>query len=273
MNILNSDDFRWRAILTIATAHCSAADLTAISKIKNLVALDVYNQPYSSQPTLDPTSVNHDGFPLQDGFVRGWIESNELQHLRVLRLYNQHEVTTSVLRSLRRLPELQLVLAYECAKITKYIRQSGKPENGIEVDVEGWSACRLDWLWDSEKTNKSLNHIMPLLHAYESNIQPATNGRTRPSSLSTELPVLEFKLPTIDHSRKEMLAIRSNYSSMSIVMFTRDPVRQRMDGERKQKRERERKSSGTAEGSARPFKRAVMKDRGFDISKTLNDFF
>ena len=273
MNILNNEDFRWRAMLTIATTYCSAADLTAISKIKNLVALDVYSQPYSSKSTHDHMGVNNDGLPLQDGFVRGWIESNQLQHLRILRLYNQHEVTTSALRSLRDLPELQLVLAYECEKITKHIRRSGKPANGIGIDVEGWSACRLDWLWDSEKKTKSLNHVMPLLHAYESNIQPAKDGETRPSSLSTKLPILEFKLPTIDHSKKEMLAIRSNYSSMSIFMFTRDPVRQRIDGEKKQKRERDRRASDVPEGSHRPVKRAVMKDRGIDISKTLNDFF
>ncbi|CAG8353523.1 unnamed protein product [Penicillium salamii] len=273
MNILNNDDFCWRAILTIATTYCSAADLTAIAKIKNLVALDVYNQPYTSKSTLDPMSVDHDGLPLQDGFVRGWIESNELQHLRVLRLYNQHEMTTSALRSLRDLPELQLVLAYECEKITKHIRKSGRPANGVGINVEGWSACRLDWLWDSERKAESLNHVMPLLHAYESSIQPAKNGETKSSSLSTKLPILEFKLPTIDHSKKEMLAIRSNYSSMSIVMFTRDPVRQRIEGERKQKRERERKGSGAPEGSHRPPKRAIMKDRGIDISKTLNEFF
>lgn len=279
MGILNSDDINWRAILTIATAYCSAEDLAAIPNIKNLVALDVYNQPYSSKLTShDPVGVVHDGLPLQDGFVRGWIESNKLQHLRVLRLYNQHEVTISALRSLRDLPELQLVLAYECDKITKDIKRKGRPANGmIEISVEGWSACRLDWLWDKEKKAKSLDHVMSLLHAYESNIQPVKDGRPkRISSLSANLPILEFKLPTIDHSKKEMLAIRSNYSSMSIVMFTRDPVRLKMDGEKKLKREREKKGPEgleAPEGSKRPFKRAVMKDRGMDISNTLNDFF
>lgn len=274
MDILNCDEFRWRAMLTIATAYCSATDLTAISRIKNLVALDMYNQPYSSKPNFDTKGVVHDGLPLQDGFVRGWIESNELQHLRILRLYNQHDITISTLRSLRDLPELQLVLAYECENITKHIKKKGKPANGIEIDVEGWSACRLDWLWDREKKAKSLDHIMPLPYAYESSLQPAKNGSPkRPSSLNTDLPILEFKLPTIDHSKKEMLAIRSNYSSMSIVLFTRDPVRQRVDGEKRQKRERERKDHDAPEGNKRPIKRAVMKNKGIDISQTLNDFF
>jgi hypothetical protein len=275
MGILNSEELRWRAILTIATAYCSAADLAAIPKIKNLVALDIYNQPYSSKPTtLDPVNAVHDGLPLHDGFVRGWIEANQLRHLRVLRLYNQHEVTTAILRSLRDLPELQLVLAYECEKITKDIKKKRKSES--EISVEGWSVCRLDWLRGSVKA-KSLEHLMPLLDAYESNIQPVQGGQPkRLSSLSTELSILEFRLPTIDNSKKEMLAIRSNYSSMSIVMFTRDPVRLKRDKEKKLKREREENELGeveAAEGSHRPIKRAVMKDKGIDISKTLNDFF
>jgi hypothetical protein len=278
MGILNSEELRWRAILTIATAYCSAGDLAAISNIKNLVAMDVYNQPYSSKLTVDPVGAVHDGLPLQDGFVRGWIESNNLQHLRVLRLYNQHEVTISALRSLRDLPELQLVLAYECENITKDIKKKSRPANGMpEIIIEGWSACRFDWLRGRENKAKSLDHLMPLLHAYESNIQPVKDEQLkRPSSLSTESPILEFKLPTIDHSKKEMLAIRSNYSSMSIVMFTRDPVRLKMDGEKKLKRERDNQGSEGLEfpiGSNRPFKRAVMKARGVDISKTLNDFF
>lgn len=274
MGILNCDEFHWRAMLTIATAYCSAADLAAISRIKNLVALDVYNQSYSSKPSPDTKGVVHDGLPLQDGFVRGWIESNELQHLRVLRLYNQHDITTSTLRSLRDLPELQLVLAWGCEKITKHIKKKGKPANGIEIDIEGWSACRLDWLWHSEKEVKSFDHIMPLPCAYKSSLQPTKNGRPqRPSSLNTNLPILEFKLPTIDHSKDEMLAIRSHYSSMSIVLFTRDPVQQRADGEKRQKRERERKDHDALEGDTRPIKRAVMKNKGVDISQTLNDFF
>ncbi|KAK4863426.1 hypothetical protein LT330_002204 [Penicillium expansum] len=275
MGVLNSDDLRWRAILTIATTYCTATDLTTIPNIKNLVALDIYSEPYSSiVAPLDPVGVSNDGLPLQDGFVRGWIESEALQHLRILRFYHQCEMTIAALEALRELPELQLVVAYECKNITETIQQYDKPANGI-IPIKGWSACRLDWFWDTHGTSKTIDdNLLALLHVYKSSLQTPENGDSRrPSSLPTNLPILEFKLPTVDHSRRDQVVVRSRYNAKSIVLFTRDPAKQKLDIE-KQQRAREKKRSEPPERGDRPAKRAVMKERGpVDISETLNQFF
>ncbi|KGO76550.1 hypothetical protein PITC_088290 [Penicillium italicum] len=269
------EEFRWRAILTIATTYCTATDLTTIPNIKNLVALDIYSEPYLSNiAPLDPVGVSNDGLPLQDGFVRGWIESEALQHLRILRFYHQREMTIAALDALRELPELQLVVAYECKNITKTIQKYDKPANGI-IPIKGWSACRLDWFWETHGTSKTIDdHLLALLHAYQSSLQtPENEDLRRASSLPTNLPILEFKLPTVDHSRRDRVVVRSRYNAKSIILFTRDPVKQKLYVE-KQQRAREKKRSEPPERGDRPAKRAVMKDRvPVDISETLNQFF
>ncbi|KXG45206.1 uncharacterized protein PGRI_041190 [Penicillium griseofulvum] len=267
MGLLNSDDFHWRAILTISTAYCTATDLTTIPNIKNLVALDIYYEPYEPRiAPLDPVGLSNDSLPLQDGFVRGWIESKELQHLRILRFYNQHEITVATLEALRELPELQLVVAYECEKITEVIRKYNRPADDI-IPMNGWSACRLDWFWDTHGMPKTIDdNLLALRHVYESSLQaPGKKRSGRPSSLPTHTPILEFKLPTVDHSRTKVV-IRSRYSIKSIVLFTRDTA--------KQKRGREKRRTEASEKGDRSSKRAVMRDRKpMDISETLNQFF
>lgn len=276
MGILNSDDFRWRAILTIATTYCTATDLTTVPNIKNLVALDVYSELYSlNLASRDPVGVTSDGLPLQDGFVRGWIESKALQHLRILRFYHQREMTVASLSALHELPELQLVVAYECKKITEMIQKYDRPANGI-ISIKGWSACRLDWFWETHGTSKTIDdNLLALLHVYQSSLQtPEDEQSRRPSSLPTNTPILEFKLPTVDHSRRDRVVVRSRYNAKSIVLFTRDPVKQKLDAEKKQQRGKEKKRSEPPERGDRPAKRAVMKERGpMDISQTLNQFF
>jgi hypothetical protein len=267
MGILNSDDFHWRAILTISTAYCTATDLTTIPNVKNLVALDIYSEQYASRiAPLDPAGISNDGLPLQDGFVRGWIESKALQHLRILRFYQQCEITVATLEALRELPELQLVVAYECKKITETIRKYDRPANDM-IPMNGWSACRLDWFWETHGMPKTIDeNLLALRHVYESSLQtPGEKHSGRPSSLPTNTPILEFKLPTVDHSRIKV-DIRSRYSIKSIVLFTRDPA--------KQKRGREKRRTEAPEKGDRPPKRAVMKERKpTDISETLNQFF
>lgn len=268
MGILNSDDFRWRAILTVATTYCTATDLATIPNIKNLVALDVYSEPYSlNLAPVEPVCASNDGMPLQDGFVRGWIESKALQHLRILRFYHQREITIATLEALRELPELQLVVAYECKMITETIQSYDRPANNI-IPIKGWSACRLDWFWEAHGTTKTIDdNLLALLHVYQSSLHTSgVEDSRRPSSLPTNLSILEFKLPTADHSRRDRVVVRSRYNAKSIVLFTRDPV--------KQQRAREKKRSEPPERGDRPAKRAVMKDRGpMDISETLNQFF
>ncbi|KAJ5039901.1 hypothetical protein N7489_006229 [Penicillium chrysogenum] len=275
MGILNSEDFRWRAILTIATTYCTATDLTTIPNIKNLVALDVHNEPYTSNNApLHPVGVNNDGLLLQDGFVRGWIESKALRHLRILRFYHQHEMTVASLAALRELPELQLVVAYECKKITETIQKYDKPANGV-IPVKGWSACRLDWFWENHGTSKTIDdNLLALHHVYQSSLQTPGEDSRRPSSLPTNLPILEFKLPTVDHSKRDRVVVRSRYNAKSIVLFTRDPVKQKLDIKKQQRAREKKKRTEPPEKGDHPAKRAVMKERGpMDISETLNQFF
>jgi hypothetical protein len=62
------------------------------------------------------------------------------------------------------------------------------------------------------------------------------------------------------------------YRPKSVIFFTRDLSRQNLDRETKQ-RERGKKRSEPVEAPNPRGRKAVMKDRGRDISMTLNDFF
>ncbi|KAJ5551331.1 hypothetical protein N7535_000719 [Penicillium sp. DV-2018c] len=268
MDILNSDDFRWRAVLAIETNYCSATDIASIPKIKNLVALDICTRPY--RPYHD---FADEGQPLEDGFVRGWIESNALQHLRVLRFRDQDRVTTATLRALRRLPELQLIVAYDCYNFEMNLHtEKGWPKND-PFRVEGWSASRLIWFRPPkprDPSDKPLDdHLLDVLHVYQTSLLRPEN---KPSSLDTKLPILEINLRTIDSWEKERGILRSCHWKKSTLLFTRSPMELERDIKSMQCEKTKRRKP--QEPSGRPAKRAVMKERGpVDISKTLNEFF
>jgi hypothetical protein len=273
MGMLNNKDFRWRAVLTLASTCCSLADFSGIPNIKNLVALEIC-MPQANQSQISQGVITKEQASLQDGSVRGWVEmwqfTSALQHLRILRIYRQHELTTAALRSLRELPELQLVIAYGCDKITKEISGHRKPANNI-LPIEGWSASRLDW----RPRDKALADLGPLLDVYKSNLEtdPDAHGQQKQlSTLDTNLPILEFQLPTANHNNPERVAQRALYRPKSVVFFTRNPAMQRLDHEKKE-RNRGKKRSEPVEGPNPRVRKAVMKDRGRDISMTLNDFF
>ncbi|OQD84052.1 hypothetical protein PENANT_c014G09313 [Penicillium antarcticum] len=273
MGMLNNKDFRWRAVLTLASTYCSLTDLSGIPNIKNLVALEICLSR-GNRSQMDQEDVTKEQVSLQDGSVRGWVEmwqfTRALQHLRVLRIYHQHGLTTAALRSLCELPGLQLVVAYACDKITQEISSHRKPSNNI-LPIEGWSASRLDWL----PKEKALTDLGPLLDVYKASLgtDPDADGQQKqPSTLVTNLPILEFQLPTANHNNPERVAQRAMYRPRSIVFFTRDPAMQKLDQEKKQ-RERGKKRSEPVEGPNPRARKAVMKDRGRDISTTLNAFF
>ncbi|KAJ5748202.1 uncharacterized protein N7511_009898 [Penicillium nucicola] len=273
MGMLNTKDFRWRAVLTLASTYCSLTDFSGIPNIKNLVALEICKSQ-EIQSSIEQRSVSKEQSSLQDGSVRGWVEmwqfTRALQHLRILRIYHQQEITAAALRSLRELPELQLVVMYGCNKITEEISRHRKPSNNM-LPIEGWSASRLDWL----PREKALADLGPLLDVYKSSLETVadTDGpQKQTSTLDTNLPILEFQLPTANHHNPERVAQRALYRPKSVVLFTRDTVLQNFDQEKKQ-RERAKKRSEPVEGPNPRAKKAVMKDKGRDLSMTLSEFF
>ena len=115
---------------------------------------------------------------------------------------------------------------------------------------------------------------MALHHVYQSSLQTPGEDSRRPSSLPTNLPILEFKLPTVDHSKRDRVVVRSRYNAKSIVLFTRDHVKQKLDIKKQQRAREKKKRTEPPEKGDHPAKRAVMKERGpMDISETLNQFF
>jgi hypothetical protein len=223
---------------------------------------------------MDQEEISTEQVSLQDGSVRGWVEmwqfTRALQHLRILRLYHQHDLSTAALRSLHELPELQLVVAYGCKKITEEILSQRKPANNV-LHIEGWSASRLDW----QPKDRTLANLGPLLEVYKSSLETDSNvdgQQKQHSTLDPNLPILEFQLPTASHNNPERVAQRAMYRPKSVIFFTRDLSRQNLDRETKQ-RERGKKRSEPVEAPNPRGRKAVMKDRGRDISMTLNDFF
>ncbi|KAJ5084477.1 hypothetical protein NUU61_009056 [Penicillium alfredii] len=268
VDLINSPENRWRAVLTIGTQCCDATDLTALANIRNLVALEIGKNDWRHSLT-NSEGVAREGASLTAGTVRGWLEmvhsAGTLQHLRVLRIYHQRSLKTAALRELRALPELQLVVAYDCPEIAAEIQQCpNKMPKNSPVHIYGWLAHRLDAVWKEHGEEEAISPLGPLLDVYNASLSAhpplfaAHEQKPIPPKLDTNSPLLQFQLPFVDHSNIHKVAYRARYTAKSVVFFTPIPGSQR-------------KRAAPEQASSR-FKRAIMKDRGIDISSVLGEF-
>lgn len=219
-SLVNSDSYCWRAILTIGHQYATAADLVKVACIKNLVALEI-----GAGKCVDSESY---GFPFKDGIVRSWMElaksEGTLQHLRILRVYNQRELTTAALRSLGALPQLQLVVAYQCDEITKKLREYAKPKDNTVI-LEGWAARRLDWVWKDHGSDVAVSDLRSLTDVYKDGLAKHSASQDDPPKLGSDIPIMEFQLPTADHGNKDKVSYRARYRANEIVLFTRSAAK------------------------------------------------
>lgn len=266
---INDDACNWRSILSISSSNTSTTDLVWIGNMKNLVALDI-SAIASRLRKDDPFDCER--FGLGDRIVRSWLEmaqsSGSLQQLRVLRLYHQHEITPQALWMLERLPQLQIVVVYQCQPFIE--RFQGELEENEEVRCGGWIARRVDRLLEDPETKmETLHRLGPLLELYESalgaergcSVDPGLEEK--PPMLDPDVPILEYQLP-IDIAREcasDKLELRAKYYGKNVVILTRAPWK----GEKRAPAPAQSISGGNG--------KRVMKDRGVrDMGDLLSQF-
>lgn len=268
VDIMSSEKCDWRAALSLSSGYATAEDLLAIGNMKNLVALEISRMPrklHKYAPDITPRAADE----LENGVIRTWVELAEstgsLQHLRVLRLYNQGMIKPAALQHLIKLPNLQLIIVYQCENFTENFRCERRPYSG-KIEMEGWNALRLDWaLKDATEDGQALQHLGPLLDVYRGTLKTQRNssrveGTPNPPILGADVPIMEFGLPAMDHSDTQKVEVRAQYAAKSIGILTRVPNSTR---KRPLLLPAESKKNG----------KRVMKDRGArDMTDLLKDF-
>lgn len=271
MDMMNSDPCNWHAILGLSN-HCAAVtDLVAIGNMKNLVALDIYALGRSDRK---PEDLGEDyGCGLDDRIVRSWVEvaesSGSLQHLRMLRIFNQPHLTTQALWMLEKLPHLQSVVIGQCDAFNKELKQSAKGKKDA-VQLGGWVARRLDrTLNGAEDENETcrmgtqLNSYRDLLGTEHGSSPTSDRSITEKGSEQQEAkqaPILQFALSTPSQSNdpERMRALAYNKAA-EFVFLTRAPSHE--------------KKRAPPEPIPKNKSKRVMKDRGVrDMGDILSDF-
>lgn len=268
VDIMSSANCDWRAVLSLSSDYATTEDLLAIGNMKNLVALEISRTPWKLHkyaPDITPRAANE----LENGVIRTWVDLAEstgsLQHLRVLRLYHQGIIKPAALHLLSQLPNLQLIIVYQCEYFTEGFRCEKRPYAG-KIEMEGWNALRLDWaLKDATEDGQALQHLGPLLDVYRGTLKTQPNSSSTedspsPPTLGADVPIMEFGLPAMDHSDTMKIEVRAQYSAKSIGILTRVPNSTR---KRQLPLPAESKKNG----------KRVMKDRGArDMRDLLKDF-
>ncbi|CAL5867436.1 uncharacterized protein PFLUO_LOCUS1655 [Penicillium psychrofluorescens] len=259
-DLIKSNEYRWRAILTMETKYASqTSDLLNLASIKNLVALEINNE----RGSLYDEHGTRRGLPeISVGLVRGWIElaqsSGAWQHLRFLRIRCHQELPPAALRLLLELPQLQTVVIYDSENISREIHQLRKPKQQGSVNMEGWEVQRLDWLWKDHGEDVALASLRPLVDMYNASLQ-----KTETPAGLLDVPILEYQLSDDFYSEPHGVAYRARYKAKQIAVFTRPSV--------DSKRKMENKRAALRQPQSQPQAKRVMKDRRGDLVGMLGE--
>ena len=266
IDIMSSEECHWRAVLSLSTGYATVEDLVSIGNLKNLVALELSKTPW--QPSKYSPDTHQPANEIENGVIHTWVDwaktTGSLQHLRVLRFYNQALIKPSILQLLTELPNLQLIVIYQCQNFSHEFSRAKKPYSG-QFEMQGWNVLRLDWaLENTTEEEQAMQPLGPLLDVYRStfnnrgSFNPIGN-QTHSSALERDVPIMEFGLPASDHSDRTV-EIRAQYASKSIAILTRAPISNK-------------KRQTPPRGNPNKSGKRMMKDKGArDMTDLLSDF-
>ncbi|KLJ07960.1 hypothetical protein EMPG_16563 [Blastomyces silverae] len=179
--LIHSPSLSWGTVLTISTDHTDLHDLVEISKITNLVALDI-TAPFP----IKSTAIPDDDVPmtkLTDRVVRSWSElavsGEAFNNLRVLMLHLQADVTLRIFSYLDQFPSLETLIVVGCPQLADDSAKNVGQQHG-------WSTRRVD------ATNRTI---------YECYTNYITSANASDSSKALDirsLPLLDFSLGAPD---------------------------------------------------------------------------
>jgi hypothetical protein len=163
---------------------------------------------------------------------------------------------------LEKLPRLNLVVIYQCDKLTQEFRlPKARTKHGVQV--AGWNAQRLDWVPDGPQKMDSLKFLGPLSQVYEDRLSlKNTTPQQKAPVLGSNIPIMEFGLPALDCDDPEKEKRRAQYAAKSIFIFTR--TSEYNDRKRAPQEMQQLRNTG----------KRIMKERGGrDMVDMLGDFF
>jgi hypothetical protein len=221
-------------------------ELVELADVTNLVSLEV-NTSMSGRDT--PELQSQEVVSLSNRILRTWSElaetSGAFKHLRVLRLYQQRDLTEQSFGYLSRLPSLEYCVLAMCDRMTQ--------KSAIKTaSSQGWNIIE-------DFPDQVTFQFSPL--AVSKNLDGGTNWRDRPdgqipASLPADIPTLDFSIG----QRHEKL--RGDV----IIMH-------RKDAHKGNKRSlSDTVSSENDRGAQKKTRKPVMKQRGKDLSGMLADF-
>jgi hypothetical protein len=239
--IMNNDDCKWGAVLTVASNIIDIQNLVAIGNIKNLVALEIIRDPVTAirQDPNKPPPDNEVVGGLEDSVVRSWMDMAVslgcFKHLRIVRFVYQNRITPNILWMLEKMPALEFIVTNHCFNFTCTLNDNlnDKKLKGGAIPMNGWVARRLDWVRKENSKANMLRDVGPLLGAYRLSVDegvnplPSSNTDTgrppKPSTLPADLPLLEFQLPWTPHNRENYVECHTIRESRCIFAFHRGP--------------------------------------------------
>ncbi|OKL59139.1 hypothetical protein UA08_05610 [Talaromyces atroroseus] len=134
MGLVQSSNCCWATSLSIWTQFARVPELVKLAEMANLVSLEI-NTPYTHR------NEDKDMAALNDRILRTWSElvetSRAFQHLRVLRLYSQQNLTGRSFCYLSQLPSLEYCVLAMCDGMTQ--RSAVKLANS-----QGWFVIQDD---------------------------------------------------------------------------------------------------------------------------------
>lgn len=279
IDMMNSESCNWRGVLSLRAPHATITDLVAIGNMTNLIRVEIFSHPSRSM-NLTASSDPSKGLGLDDRIIRSWVEAAEsvgsLQQLRVLSIFNQANVTIQAVRMLGKLPQLELIVAYQCDALNENLkRYPGWKDNGVLV--EGWNVRRRELLeldQDGEMValNRRLSSVMeipntPPPESIRSHRNPDRGQGTckQPGQEQTPFcpvsgsPVMYFQLSNYPFTEGPKELVRAVRGGQPHIFFLRAPSR-------------EKKRPPSEPVPTRKGKR-FMKDRGGrDLADALGEF-
>lgn len=195
LNLVRVDSTKlyWTTTISLSNDHFDAADLVALSRVPNLVALGLSSPPPFplTQADQHPTPVS-----LSDRIIRGWADlaasRTAFTHLHILLLRSQPEVSDYAFALLARFPSLVGIAVIECPQLTSTNARASAQRNG-------WTAYDLSRRKDMTKI--AGDFLDDYLGSVAENDDDDGGGDRYSKSLQAK-PRLEFVVEPLDTRRR-----------------------------------------------------------------------
>ncbi|XHG05349.1 hypothetical protein AWENTII_008577 [Aspergillus wentii] len=191
LGLVKSDSLSWGVALTLANLFARVPELVDIASIKNLVALEIITL---SQIATIPEETDAAGATLSDRIVRTWSElaqtSAAFSHLRVLRLYNQEDLSKVALRYMDAFPSLRLIIAHDCPHFTSLVKHG-------PIELDGWEVSTIS---QPKKSNEDPSEPDTLYECYKTSLMDI---ETQDQPTLRDTPILDFQVGQINPTRRK----------------------------------------------------------------------